>query len=144
MSESDSKRIVEFIGVFDADGGIRGEAAYVVGKLLGTAHCGLCDITHTVRRKPAWDAMVEELHTPFTLVHRNERTPEMERATAGAEVLPAVLGRVGSTDPGLVYLLGPQSLDALGGSVDAFAARLREAVDEAGLSLDLATMSPGA
>ena len=144
MSESDGMTIVEFIGVYDADGGIRGEASYVVGKLLGTAHCGLCDITHTVRRKPAWDAMVAELHTPFTLVHRNERTPQMERATDGSEVLPAVLGRVDGTDGALTYLLGPQSLDALGGSVDAFAARLREAVDEAGLSLDRAALSRGA
>ena len=33
-------------GVYHADGGIIGELAYVWGKIRGTAHCALCDITH--------------------------------------------------------------------------------------------------
>ena len=46
----------ELIGVYHADGGPIGEARYVLGRMLGTAHCGLCDITHSpVRRKPEWD-----------------------------------------------------------------------------------------
>ena len=34
-------------GVYHADGGIVGELRYVFGKLRGTAHCALCDITHS-------------------------------------------------------------------------------------------------
>ena len=55
----------EIVGVYHADGGPIGEARYVIGKLLGTAHCALCDITHSpVRRKREWDRMVAELGLP--------------------------------------------------------------------------------
>ena len=54
--------ISELVGVYDADGGLRGEAAYLWGRLRGTTHCGLCDITHSsVRRKASWDRMVASL-----------------------------------------------------------------------------------
>ena len=48
--------IREIVGVYHADGGVMGELRYILGKARGTAHCALCDITHsTVRRKAAWD-----------------------------------------------------------------------------------------
>lgn len=51
--------VVEVLGIYDADGGLRGEMSYVVGKLLGRAHCGLCDITHSaVRRRRAWHVLL--------------------------------------------------------------------------------------
>ena len=54
--------ISELVGVYDANGGLLGEAAYVWGRLRGTTHCGLCDITHaTVRRKAEWDRMAAGL-----------------------------------------------------------------------------------
>ena len=34
------------VGIFDADGGLRGELRYVIDKLAGRGHCALCDITH--------------------------------------------------------------------------------------------------
>ena len=68
--------VTRVLGVYDADGGLRGEAAYVVGRLLGRRHCSLCDVTHSpVRRKPAWDALVRELEVPVRVAHRNELTP---------------------------------------------------------------------
>ena len=33
------------MGVYDADGGLLGELAYLTGRILGIAHCALCDIT---------------------------------------------------------------------------------------------------
>ena len=128
MSEVES-----FIGVYDADGGLRGEAAYVLGKLLGTAHCSLCDITHSpIRRKRSWDDLVERLGVPFDLPHRNEQPADVAAVTGG--VYPMVLARIaGEADP--VVLLGPQPLAALGGSVDAFEARLRQELDGLGLLL---------
>jgi hypothetical protein len=107
------------VGVYDADGGLLGEAAYVWGKLRGTRHCALCDITHSpVRRKPAWDAMVARLGVPFELVHLNEmdETVSSEVRAAGA---PVVLAEDGA---GLRVLLSADDLEALQGSVSAFEA----------------------
>jgi hypothetical protein len=112
---------VELVGVYHADGGLMGEARYLVGHLLGTAHCALCDITHSpVRRKPAWDAMTARLGVPIRLVHRNERTPD-EAAVSG-QGTPCVLAR--GSDGSLQVLLGPADLE-LGGSIEAFEAALR-------------------
>ncbi len=61
--------ITEYIGVYHADGGLVGEAKYVLGHLLGRTHCSLCDITHSpVRRKKQWDAFVDSLGVPFRLL----------------------------------------------------------------------------
>ena len=35
MTEGSDTLVSEFVGVYDADGGIAGEAKYVVGHLLG-------------------------------------------------------------------------------------------------------------
>jgi hypothetical protein len=114
----------ELVGVYDADGGVTGELRYVVGHLLGTAECALCDITHgTVRRKPAWDAMAGRLGVPITLVHRNERTPEVAAATGGA--LPCV---VAITDSGVVLVLDATALSSCGGDVATFESKLDAAL----------------
>ncbi len=114
------------IGVYDADGGLLGEAAYVWGKLRGTRHCALCDITHSaVRRRPAWDAMVARLGVSFELLHLNELSAELVDAvrTAGA---PVVLVE---DDAGLRVLFTGDELDTLGGSVAAFETALAQRLD---------------
>jgi hypothetical protein len=117
--------IVRYLGVYDADGGLAGELRYVVGHLLGTAECALCDITHSpVRRKRSWDAMVAALPVPFDLRHRNELTGSERRALAGM-VLPVVVAEM--EDGSSIELLDAEALRACGGDVDAFAARLAEA-----------------
>jgi hypothetical protein len=117
--------IVRYLGVYDADGGLAGELRYVVGHLLGTAECALCDITHSpVRRKRSWDAMVATLPVPFDLRHRNELTDIEQRALA-AMTLPVVAAEL--ADGTYVELLDVKSLRACDGDVDAFAARLSEA-----------------
>ncbi|MGL4178092.1 MAG: hypothetical protein ACRCSN_18695 [Dermatophilaceae bacterium] len=119
--------VVEVVGVYDADGGWRGEAAYVVGHLLGRTECALCDVTHSpVRRKPAWDAMVARLPVPVRVVHRNE-TSDDERAASARAGLPVVLGR--RTDGGHDVLLDRAALQALDGSVDAFETALRRTLE---------------
>ena len=74
----------------------------MIGKLMGTAHCALCDITHSpIRRKPAWDRMVAAIGVPFELLHLNEMPPAIAAATAlhGSPVviarLPDGSGRAG-------------------------------------------------
>ncbi len=117
--------IVRYLGVYDADGGLAGELRYVVGHLLGTAECALCDITHSpVRRKRSWDAMVASLPVPFDLRHRNELTDVEQQALADM-TLPTVVAEL--ADGSHIELLGIEDLRACGGDVDAFATRLTQA-----------------
>lgn len=125
-------RIARFLGVYDADGGIVGELRYVVGHVVGTAECALCDITHSpVRRKRTWDAMVARLDAPFDLRHRNELSDIEQRALAGV-VLPVVAAEL--ADGTWTTLLDVEALRACDGDVDAFAARLAAAVGALGAS----------
>lgn len=110
--------VTELIGVYAADGGAIGELRYVVGKLLGGAHCSLCDVTHSpLRRKPDWDAMVARRGVPFLLLHRNELPADVAQVV-GRTGTPVVLAR--TADGGLAAVLDPQALDRLDGSVPAF------------------------
>ena len=131
VSES---RIDELIGVYHADGGVVGEVRYVIGRFLGTAHCALCDITHSpVRRKRAWDAMVARLRVPFRLLHLNEMPPDVAGAVA-AHGSPVVLARRGTGQ--LTCVLGPAELEGLGGSVEAFESAAREALTRRRLGVE--------
>lgn len=119
----------ELVGVYDADGGVRGEVAYVIGHMLGRAHCALCDITHSpVRRKPAWDRMVATLSVPVRLLHRNEVDHELSRAIEG-QPLALVAARV---DDRWEVLLGPGDLDDAAGDVERFRSAVVDALDERG------------
>ena len=119
-------RPVTLWGVYHANGGLVGELAYVIGKLRGTAHCSLCDITHTIRMKPEWKTLEASLDIPFRLVHLNEQSPELAALTRGST--PCV---VGDSEEGLSVLLGPEELEACGGSVGRFRGRLEAALEVA-------------
>ncbi|WP_029251725.1 hypothetical protein [Paraoerskovia marina] len=111
-------RVTCLVGVYDADGGLRGELRYVVGHLLGRTECALCDVTHSpLRRKRAWDAMVVRLGIPVELVHRNE-IPSDVAACVREAGLPCVVAR--RADGGVETLLDRAALEALDGSVEAF------------------------
>lgn len=113
------------IGVYHADGGLVGEAKYIVGHLLGRTHCSLCDITHSpVRRKRAWDELVARLGVPVRLYHLNEMPADVAQVVQRVGS-PVFLGRDAT---GLTVLLGPAELDALDGSVERFADRLAQAL----------------
>lgn len=115
--------VTELVGVYDADGGLLGEAAYVWGRLRGTRHCSLCDITHSPwRRKPAWDAMAARLSVPIRLLHRNELDAGLAAVVArvGAPVVLARAGEDWST------IVGADELDAMSGSVDRLGTLLRD------------------
>ena len=110
------------IGVYDADGGLLGEAAYVWGKVRGTRHCALCDITHgRVRRKPEWDRMVAGLGLPVDLLHLDELPPDVRREVPSCGA-PVVLAR--SRD-GLRPLVLGAELEELDGSVERLGDLLR-------------------
>jgi hypothetical protein len=114
--------VTGLVGVYDADGSLLGEAAYVWGRMRGTRHCALCDITHgRVRRKAAWDRMVAGLGVPVELLHLDELPPDVAAATAESGV-PVLLAR---TAEGLRPLVGAAELDGLDGSVDRLGDLLR-------------------
>ena len=110
----EDRSATRLVGVYDADGGLLGEAAYVWGKIRGTRHCSLCDITHgRVRRKPKWDQMVADLGIPMDLLHLNELPTDVRQAVAESGA-PVVLAR---SDAGWWPLVGRDELDTLDGSV---------------------------
>jgi hypothetical protein len=118
--------VTEIIGIYHADGGPVGEAKYVLGKLLGRAHCALCDITHSpLRRKPAWDAMVERIGVPVRVLHRNELPADVARCAARSGT-PVVLGR--TQEGAIVTLLEPDQLESVHGSVERFEQALQAAL----------------
>lgn len=122
--------VKRLVGVYDADHTLRGELGYWIGARLGRAHCALCDITHGLaRERPEWKAGRAALPVPFDAFHRDDQPDAVRVATNAAA--PVV---VADTDQGIVVLLGSRELEACGGSVDALAVALDDAVARAGLT----------
>ena len=122
--------ISRLVGVYDADGTLRGELAYLIGARLGRAHCSLCDITHgTFRAKPEWQRCREGLPVPFDTFHRDDQPGDVRAATS--DTAPVV---VAVTADGVIPLLDGAALDECGGSVDAMMAAIETAADAHGLS----------
>ncbi len=124
------ERLLRLVGVYDAEGTLRGELAYWVGARLGRAHCALCDITHgSVRERSDWKACRAALPVAFETYHRDDQPPAVRDAAEG--VTPVVLAE---TAVGHVVLLGPAELERCEGSVDEFAAALDRALRSRGLA----------
>ena len=118
------------IGVYDADGSLRGELTYWVGARLGRAHCSLCDITHGLARERAeWKACRLGLPIPFDTYHRDDQPAAVRAAITGP--LPVV---VAETDAGIVPLVDAVELAACAGSIDRLMAAVETAVARAGLA----------
>ena len=103
-------------GVYHADGGIVGELQYVFGKLRGTAHCALCDITHSfVSEKKSMKECRSNSPVPFHLVHLNEQSEVLQSITEG--VTPCV---VAETDEGFQVILYSDELEECNKKVELF------------------------
>ena len=89
------RSVDRLVGVYHADGGVRGELAYLAGRARGTAHCTLIDITHgfTLSGKRSFKTMAAQLPVPFRLVHRNEQPPALAQLTDGRT--PCIIAEVG-------------------------------------------------
>jgi len=121
--------IVRLVGVYDADGTLRGEVTYWIGARLGRAHCSLCDITHGLaRERRDWKVCRAGLPVRFDTYHRDDQPDAIRVALAG--VVPAV---VAETETGVVILVGPEKLDECAGSTDRLVSAIELAVDNAGL-----------
>ena len=115
MERSD---LVRLVGVYDADGSLRGELTYWVGARLGRRHCALCDITHgIVRERQDWRQCRDELGIADVMA-----------VIGGA--LPAV---VAVTPDGVTRLLGPEELARCQGSPASMVDAIREAAHRLGL-----------
>jgi hypothetical protein len=127
---ADARRILGLVGVFDAEGTLRGELTYWVGARLGRAHCALCSITHgTFRERDDWRLCRAGLPVPFATFHRDDQ-PTAVRDLLGTH-LPAV---VAVTEAAHVLLVGPDALDACHGSPEALVDALTTAAASAGLT----------
>lgn len=124
-----AERIVRFVGVYNAEGTLRGELSYWFGRRRGTAHCALCDITHgSVRERADWKACRADLGVDFDTYHLDDQPEAIRALTSGTA--PVV---VAETSVGHLMLLGPDELEACGAAPAALAERLRVAVADAGL-----------
>jgi phage terminase large subunit-like protein len=123
--------VLRLVGVYDAEGTLRGELSYWVGARLGRAHCALCDVTHgLLRERRDWRECREAMPVPFDTYHLDDQPPAVRDAAQG--VAPVVLAE---TAVGYVVLLGPSQLEACSGSVASFSEALDRAVAGAGLSV---------
>lgn len=121
--------VVRLVGVYDADGGVRGELSYFLRSRIEGSHCGLCDITHgALWERAAWRRCRSALPVPFDVFHRDDQ-PAAVRA-ASADRAPVV---VAETSAGTVVLAGPEDIVACAGDPDRLVLALGRAVDRLGL-----------
>ena len=125
------EQVVRLVGVYDAEGTLRGELAYWVGARLGRAHCSLCDITHgLLTERSDWRDCRRGLPVPFDTYHRDDQPEEVRAAVEGLG--PVV---VAETATGIVPLLGPHELEACDGSPARLVAEVELRLAAVGLHL---------
>ena len=82
--------IERLVGIYNAKGSLSGEVSYFFGKLAGTRHCALCDITHgIIREKSVFVDAKSQLDMPFETLHLDELDDTM---TEFAPEAPCVVG----------------------------------------------------
>ena len=123
------QRVHRLIGVYNANGTLRGELAYWIGAKLGRAHCALCDITHGgIRERPEWAMCRARFPVSFDTFHRDDQPTDVRQFLNGTA--PDV---VADTDAGLILLLGADELAACDGSPEELAASIESAAGRRGL-----------
>ena len=127
-------RVTRLVGVYDADGGLLGEAGDVWGKVPAAPppHCALCDITHgRVRERADWRACRSTLPVEFATYHRDDQPDAVRIATRGPRT------RRGGRD-GWRHRRAPRRsrVDVCGGSPERLVAAVTDAVAAHDLRLD--------
>ena len=113
------------MGIYNADGTLLGELAYVLRKYTGRGHCELCDITHGMfTKKSQWQVCEARLPVPFATFHRNDQPADV-RACIGTH-LPAVVAR---TDGGVIMFATPDELESCNGNPETLLALLASKLD---------------
>lgn len=92
--------------VYDANGGVFGEAAYFVRKWLRIGKCELCAVTHRgLKPRDAWVRATADVDVQIDALHRNELEAPMQKFIGGA--FPCVLGE---RDGSLSWILRPDEI----------------------------------
>jgi hypothetical protein len=124
MGSGDRSRVRRLIGVYDANGTIRGELMYWVKARLGVSHCALCDITHgRAGERADWRSCRDRLPVAFDVYHRDDQADSVRRASG--DTAPVVLAE---TSDGLVLLLSPSDLVACNSSPEDLVAKIESAM----------------
>jgi hypothetical protein len=126
-----SSAVTQLIGVYDADGSLRGELSYWIGARIGRRHCSLCEITHgIVRERKDWIECRDGIDVPFVTLHRDEVAPDVLKVSSDG--LPSV---VAITHDGAILLLGPADIGKCSGSPVALINAVSESADRLHLIL---------
>ena len=113
--------VIALYGIYNANGGLLGELAYLTGKILGQTHCALCDITHSgISEKADFKACRASLSVPLTTLHINEQEEALAQFTHNRA--PCVVGK--HQNGAFSLLLDEDALEACHTSVDAFSKAL--------------------
>lgn len=130
MNSPADRQIIRMIGVYDADGTLRGEVAYWIGARLGRRHCSLCEVTHGLfTEKNEWKSCRSSLPVPFDTYHRDDQPDAVRGATN--DRTPVV---VAETSGGIVVLLDGSQIDDAQGDPERLVTLIQSAVSEAGLA----------
>jgi len=117
-------KLSRIVGVYNAEGSLRGELSYLFGKLLGTASCALCDITHRgLGEKAAFKSCRSRFAVPIETLHLNEQDAELRQFTRGRT--PCI---VGIAEQRTWMLLDSEALKRCEQSVEWFEEALRQAI----------------
>lgn len=121
--------IVRLIGVYDAQGTLRGEVAYWIGARLGRRHCSLCEVTHGLfTEKNEWRSCRDGLPVPFDTYHRDDQPPQIRVISENRA--PVV---VAETTTGHVVLLDGQRIEEADGDPHQLVELIERAVNERSL-----------
>jgi len=118
--------MMEVIGVYHADGGLVGELKYIAGKLTGTTHCSLCDITHGWHPlgKSEWRTEIRKWGN-LKAIHLNEQPAELATITAGKT--PCV---VTAKDGQYQIIINSAQLASCHGDIQALLTKIKQALSE--------------
>ena len=63
----------KLVGIYNANGSLTGEIAFLFGKFTGRTECALCDITHgPFKKKSAFFSAQQTLGISFEILHLDE------------------------------------------------------------------------
>ena len=63
----------KLVGIYNANGSLAGEIAFLFGKFTGRTECALCDITHgPFKKKSAFFSAQQTLGISFEILHLDE------------------------------------------------------------------------
>ncbi|MDP6968531.1 MAG: hypothetical protein QGG88_05390 [Gammaproteobacteria bacterium] len=117
---------MEIVGVYHAYSGLLGELKYITGKVMGTAHCALCDITHGWHPlgKAEWRQEIKQWGNLKTL-HINDQPASMAALTQGQTpcILLANEGRCN-------IIINSAQLAACEGDIQAMLCLIRDALNK--------------